>query len=78
MRLGAIPTDRCHYGIKAGENLLTRCMFKRGHSGQHEGKGLKKFPYQRIVWFARDSREFITDKPHEFAWSERKQKKPSA
>ena len=74
MRLSAIPADRCQIAIQFGTNLITRCMFQRGHNGPHEGKGLKKFPYQRVKWFQNDSRCFTTTRNHEFAWSERKYK----
>lgn len=72
MRLGYIPADRCHWAIRFGVNLATRCMYKRGHNGPHHGKGLKQYPYQRIDWYQNDSREFTTDKDHEFAWSDRR------
>lgn len=74
MRLTPIPADRCVYAIKYGTTLMTRCMNKKGHNGPHVGKGLKKFPYQRIEWFAGDGREFITDKDYQWSWAERKQK----
>ena len=65
---------RCKMGIKFSERLLTRCLYKHGHHGMHEARGLEKFPYQRIKWLPGDGREFLTEKESEFAWSERKQK----
>lgn len=73
MRLGAIPAskDRCHSAFKVG-GLATRCMFKLGHNGPHEGKISAKDPYKRVEWFTGDGRSFFTDKDNEFAWIERK------
>lgn len=73
MRLSAIPDPRCPYGLNYG-SLSTRCMFKPGHNGPHEGKGLRKFTYQRVRWFAGDGREFITERNDEFSWSEKRSK----
>ena len=73
MRLTAIkPDNRCAYAILFTGSLRTRCMKVAGHGGQHTGKGLQKFPYQRVEWLAGDGREYISDKEHEFAWSDRK------
>lgn len=69
-----IPKDRCHQALAYGTTLHTRCMFRRGHNGPHEGKGLKKFPYQRVRWFEGDSRQYVTDKDHEFSWTPRTKK----
>lgn len=75
VRLTAIkPDNRCAYAILYGATLQTRCMKVAGHGGQHTGKGLKKFPYQRIEWFAGDAREYVSDKEHEWTWSDRRPK----
>lgn len=74
MRLGTLPVNRCLSAIKFGTSLNTRCMGRKGHNGPHEGKGLKKFPYQRITWFKGDRREFLTERADEYAWSEKKQR----
>lgn len=74
MRLGALPKDRCLYAIKFGTTLHTRCMQRKGHNGPHNGKGLKKFEYQRITWFKGDGREYLSEREDEYAWSPRKTK----
>jgi len=71
-RFDRVGQGRCAYALRAGTNLMTRCGLQPGHSGPHVGKGLKKFPYQRIEWFAGDGREFVTEATHEWAWSSRK------
>jgi hypothetical protein len=76
MLMGAAP-PRCFMALKYGENLLTRCRLKPGHNGPHLAKGLKKYPYQKVEWFKGDSREFLTDKEHEYAWSEKKSRSSS-
>lgn len=70
-----VPKDRCPNAIRYGTGLATRCIGKVAHTspgGKHEGKGLKKDPFRRIVWFGGDAREFITDKDSEFSWREKK------
>lgn len=71
MRLNAIPADRCQSAIRIG-GLTTRCMFRRGHNGPHEGKGERKFPYQRLGWYQNDAAAFLTSRRNEWAWRERK------
>jgi hypothetical protein len=74
VRLSTHSKLRCAYAIEYEDNRYTRCMLKPAHFGPHEGRGLKKLVYQRVKWFQGDGREFITDKPHEWAWSQRGQK----
>lgn len=71
MRLNAIPPDRCRSAI-GFSGLTTRCMFRRGHNGPHEGKAEKKNPYQRWRWQQNNESAFITDRKNEWAWRERK------
>jgi hypothetical protein len=55
--------------------MATRCILPAGHGVDnpppdwwHQGKGLSKFPYQRIDWMPGDRREFESDRDDEFAW----------
>lgn len=61
--------ERCPFAIKYGTTLATRCLLK-AHEGQHVGKGLARFPSQRIHWFPGDRREFKTDRKDEFSWDQ--------
>ena len=74
MRTSTHSSLRCSFAIKFGTNLYTRCLLKPAHMGPHEGRGLEKFIYQRIKWFQGDGREFQTDKPNDWAWSQKGQK----
>jgi hypothetical protein len=54
--------------------MATRCMFKLGHNGPHEGKWRKQSPYHRERWFKGDGREFHSDRENEWAWIVREKK----
>ena len=60
---------RCRVAIRF-ETLTTRCHFNEGHYGVHTGKGLAAFDYQRLTWLPGDRREFVSDRPDEYAWEE--------
>lgn len=60
---------RCPHAIHFGVKLHTRCELGADHAGhEHAGPGLEQFPYQKVVWFTGDRREYMTqvDLPH--AW----------
>jgi hypothetical protein len=56
--------------------MATRCILPPGHGVEelpslpwfHQGKGLPKYPDQRIDWMPGDRREFVSDREDEAAW----------
>jgi hypothetical protein len=65
-----MPEERCPWTIKFGVTLHTRCSLPVEHLGNHEGRGLREFPYQKIEWLSGDRREYRSASRLPFAWEE--------
>jgi hypothetical protein len=67
------PSTRCPWALRYGVTLVTRCIDGAGHLGsagvgQHIGRGMEAYPYQRVQWWPGDRREFTTERNDRFSW----------
>jgi len=60
--------NRCPWAITIGSSMSTRCIGEVGHEGGHVGRGLRRFPDQRIQWSPGDRRQFLTSRTDRHAW----------